>query len=635
MIKILKIIIISAFLLLSNNVFSYDYIYRDESTWELKKSVDSVITPLGLYTDASYNNFRISKDSSKIIYQESPYIRVREINWTWQGNIVINIATWFSWFDFSSDWDYIYYTNPLDNLIYKKSAYDDSIWTVNNTIPSAKIVVYWDKIAYLDGRAWYWNQLIIKWINDLWIWTETGKSTYDLDFFDNWNKIILTSVSDWYKVAIYDIDTNNFNIISDVMGFSPSVSPDNINFFYNIWYDVYISPILSFSSSLYQPWIFKILFLNPIEPIWCYNIKTWYSFTWTTYKDLFKWENIDDYNIANWNTWFIYNYLILNNIINNNKYSFVFTATDPENLDPVNYYLDWELCTEITCIKQSLFSTWIESYTQILNQNIITTNNQNILWFNTNHDNINYFALHFTENYNYTLYWRKNNNSNYEEIWWLKTFDINWQGGESFNNTSLSWAVYSDFKIILPRSFLWFSTYFRKIVIWYWWSYQTTYGEVCNYEDGTITLDGELTDSWSLNDIIWSVPVEKSFEDISIESIWDLDIDRDGNISVFEYTIAPITIAKNVIMKLNESLKNIWKLLKEIMEIWNIWFIPNTYAESWILDNIAGLTLWVYNWEKQEVSQISWIIMMTKYGFMFAVFFAILFLFFYFRFLKN
>jgi hypothetical protein len=642
--NLFKIIFISIFLLLSNNAFWYsgDFIYNNLNDDQKLYIKNTDVSWYGTSLNTRCFQPFFSLDNLYIICNHESNWFLRKIEIANPANYTeINSVSSYGG-DLSSDWNFIIYKNSVDWLIYKKNANDSSNWSAINTISV-------DNNNIIYSNDWLYIYYIVSW--DIYIKNANDSSNWTVIYNDVINAVEsfwLSSDDNFFIISknnyLYKIEINNISNITqltDIASYWVIISSD-----WNIFFYSYISSI-ELRQRLYSiswidnwlsysiQWFFPTFPNDSLDPIWCYNIKTWYSFTWITYEKLFNGENIDDYNISHWSTWYIYNYLIFENTINNNKFSYVFTATDKENLDPVNYYLNDVLCEDINCIKLSLFDSWSTSYIQILNQNLFTSNNQNILFFNSNLNNINSFWLQMFTNQNYTLYWRKNNSSIYEEIWYLESYNIDWLWWINWEDRSLSWATYSDFKIILPYNSLWFSSYMKNIIIWYWWSYQTSYSEVCNYEDWTITLDWKLTNSGAINEIIWSVPVEKNFEDVAVQSIWDLDIDKDWNISVFEYWIAPITIAKNIIIKLYGSLKNIWNFLKEIMEIWNISFIYTTHAETWILHNITNLTLWVYNWEKTEVSEITWIINMTKYWFMFSVFFVILFFFFYFRFYKN
>lgn len=119
-----------------------------------------------------------------------------------------------------------------------------------------------------------------------------------------------------------------------------------------------------------------------------------------------------------------------------------------------------------------------------------------------------------------------------------------------------------------------------------------------------------------------------NFDDEFITWSWwlfNIDIDGDGSISLVEGTLAPFTIIKNVIIKLYESIKNFWLFLKSIMEIWNISFIPETYASNNDpLQKVLNRTDQFYSSWANNANNIHDFVIMSQWGFYFLIFFIIL-----------
>lgn len=566
---------------------------------------------------------------------------------------------------FSPDWQYIYYINTSDNSrIYKKNANDTSDWMIINWARASDLSISpdWQYILYAAVDDWY--KLYRKNANDNLDWSPINSvQSVVWTYSPDWNYIIYSNASDWYKLYRKNAnDTWNWSAINSTWSYSPIYSPDwqyiiyvdeinsrriykkdandtsnwtpinswpticrmwdyfidytndwqNIVYCnYNSWYKLYkknandtsdwnaINSVNSDYPSMFHP-----------NDSWnCYNVNIWKWFTWTIVQDdLFStlWSSWS-YDIQFW-SW-TKNTFLISSIAWTEKFSYTFKDNWWKE---VEYYNDWELCTDNSCIKDSLFWWDFWDYIYSPNANFFSNNINTKFYVNTNFDNVVWFSLSsINENFTYSLYWRPDWETSYKYLWAFKSYTWNNIWWTAFEQR---WELkyYSDFYVIIPRQYIWFGRYIHHVTLWYWWEYWDLYKTVCEYNDWSYTIDwneatqdevqsviNEGENKWNNVFDTWSTIWDS---DIT-QDIWNIDSDWDWTISTWEQVTAPYTIAKNLVNKFIDSLKNVWNLLKSIQNIWNIWFIENTYASnsaSWILNPISEKTKSMLNWTSER-----------------------------------
>jgi hypothetical protein len=445
-----------------------------------------------------------------------------------------------------------------------------------------------------------------------------------LEYIYNNNKYIILS-NQWFTASAWEIII--LNVDKKEVVFSQIWAP----WPYAYWYSQYNINIHKNKIYIQHASIAYSIY----DTVWSIDLDNNYTLSWTETAPSYFEIKSNNY-FSNWKIiWYVKtDWITKTQIIyynkNNLQYELIENTDNWSTFDTITtHILWWELVW--SDIYKIFFYSWqdinIDKFKIRISDNITTWNldvllsNCSLLW------------------YSWALTWSIYNKTFFayspEQQWFL-----------------VYWTWFYDEKVWNNRIFtfdddfiadFWFNCWTN----YYYWDYINNIPTSIYIIRGTSFYKAALSESeqwqiiesttWSWTTWSWTnFWTGGTFTDVEVaESIWNLDVDGDGVISAWEYTIAPITIVKNVIQKLYESLKNIWTFLKEIMKIWNFSFVNNVYADSWILNNITDLTLWVYQWDKQEVSEITDIIQMTKYWFFFALFFSILFLFFYFRFIKN
>lgn len=467
------------------------------------------------------------------------------------------------------------------------------IWSVWGT-PINGYNVWVDNEYYVSyyNRFWYiWNYLLYsKTWSLIWEWLQTTSIDYVPTTFYKWSDfLILNWINQfwqWYYSYVFSwwIDT----------WFTPGS--------YYVWYNdqqplyIYNNSILTF----YNWWIYE----RTNKSQWA----LWWTSTWINipesafhtrsenHKIIYNWWN---YNIYfDWSSYFL-EWLDENWYINFEVFDGDLLWTDLERLN-----LDQDFKDNIVYSKFYTFSSNNQTnyylsacYNTGKTLNTwtwtITSNNITFRWYKNTWDVSQWFNYIDNKYYKNVYQWnwlKQLNYTDFSNFWWecnptITYWDFNWNVPWYIQYVR-SWILY---KYVFDANDLIQFTWNTEI----WWTWSTATENFWTW--------------WTLDD------------DTIINDIWNIDSDWDWTINSWEAVIAPYTIAKNVVNKFLESLKNIWKFLEAIAKIWQTWLIPNANA-----DNIerANILFWktgdMLNWESDR-DWFNFLFNMAQYGIFFIV----------------
>lgn len=526
---------------------------------------------------------------------------------TWISYTIDNYI-WSSQGNFQKKWNYIYYVWS-DLNIYRYDINSSSHIMIYDTPVSQdqKIFIIWDNIyiSYIN-RWWdiidiYWNYIWVSW----WWWFDNRVWIYVYDSFVYYRDYSSINIygnssllsSNWYTTTTMYAPTDWSN---QFIWYN-----DSWDHQYYKWTNSSIDNVTSILSSEGNTIIVDGLRYYPVtnssyewEQGNCYDVLIWQWFTWsTTQETLFSWiwAWIDDYTLTFASG--THNSFLLSHNTWSEKYSYTFISMWEYDAE---YYYNWELCDNNTCRKNSLFWWTYWDYIHIQKPSLFSsTEVRPWMYVNTNSDNLIWFSITtLLDNYTYYLYGRSEWETGYTYLWLYTTYTRYWWWWSTFvQNKNIKF--YSDFYVSINIPIYSWGTDINYVTILYWSEWGNIYDRVCEYNDWyTINwtwatledVQNTLNKNQESKKNIFSSGSNVSDSDIS-DQIWNIDVNGDWEISVWEQMIAPYTIAKNVMGKFIDTINNIWNLLKSIQNIGNI-IIPHASANSasWMLDDVFWKT---------------------------------------------
>ena len=373
---------------------------------------------------------------------------------------------------------------------------------------------------------------------------------------------------------------------------------------YNSWLRILIVRDIIFLIGNTQYWNF-----------WILAYKDWKFFTDSYYwQDYYNWG----YNIANKN-WDILYFNHTDFFDNIAKVKFDFSSytfaqdltTQPTYRNNINnknfiiwddfFWIDYprSFYKQISWIKQTFFTSFFD-----------------ITDFSILHDLNNYTASYITSSENqynsfiFTNLIKKNNFSDFNFLWYdfYQYYTLYW--ASILLITSNRNSATNVNKFYTPLLITWKdlnNNIFRSYINTIW---------------DLISVDINIAPpEWENKFLTWTTLTDQEI----VDDIWNLDTDWDWSVSIIESTLAPITIVKNVVVKISTAFKNIWVFLKELLNIWNISFIPKAEAYSWsFVFQAIDQTEKIFDIENTQNSEITKIINVSKYWFIFLIFFIMI-----------
>lgn len=494
-------------------------------------------------------------------------------------SIYFNVNAWTEYIWPSIWWIPIYWSNDWpDNQYYFTYTFaTPSIMNLYNN--SGTILNSVDSVTFAQlDNTYKW--ILFKWKN----YIIYSRRTYANDYIGLWY-LWLNSIWSpfyWLKNSAPSIFIKNW-ILYKYWNSTNTYYYDQLTGQFILW------PYINIPQSSYHSllWSYEIIYSNSEQNIYYDRINSKYFLEWIDGYWYYNFEIFNNFILGSELEKLNLDPIYKNNIIYSKFYSYVNTQWIQ------NYYLS------------NCYSTWM---TYTINWLNYLSNNLTFRWFLEPWISLpswfNFIDNKFYKNV-YNWNWLKQlNYLDFNKLWY------------ECNPTLTFWG----FNWNVPA-------YIQYIRSWFLYKYVFWLNEVINY-------------TWD-NNIWWISSIASNFstwttitDDQVVNWLFDFDIDNDWVVSIWEYTLAPFTFIKNVVIQLNESIKSIWSFLKAIMNIWNIAFIPNAYASSWILLDISNKTSDFTSWNIPEMGVFYNIYNIIKYWSFFWIFFLILFIFIYLRFYK-